>query len=175
MSSSVLSCLRLLPVSLCLIFFFALENESRMSSISVSDQGRWWCDSGWFGLVALIQSHASAQRVRNRLPSRRPIGPAHGISLLTSLLFAQDLLLTLSNISLLYAYSAPTTYSSNFRASISTTLIGLHYSTGILSCPTARGNARSHPRKVSPRLATESIYSPETLRYAPPSYFQAKT
>ena len=42
----VLSDLRLLSLNGCLSFFFNLENEPRMSSMSVLGQGRWWCDSG---------------------------------------------------------------------------------------------------------------------------------
>jgi hypothetical protein len=37
-----LSALRLLPVNRFLIPFFSLESEPRMSSMSVSDQRRWW-------------------------------------------------------------------------------------------------------------------------------------
>ena len=35
----------LLPLSGCLSFFFSLENESRMSSMSMLGQGRWRCNS----------------------------------------------------------------------------------------------------------------------------------
>jgi len=43
-SAPVASGSRFLPVSCCLIFFFALESDFRIS-MSVSSQGRWWYDS----------------------------------------------------------------------------------------------------------------------------------
>jgi len=69
-SAPVPSGLRFLPVILYLIFFFILDNESRMSSISVLDQDRWWCDSGWLASWLLIQSRASAQCVALQAPKR---------------------------------------------------------------------------------------------------------